>query len=117
MVGTWMADRLGISSPHESHSSLDGRRPLPLWDANFKLTAISNKCHFDSDWLALRILHMLYYELYYYYYRHRAGLTFVRMMGVVRSRDSTQTSRIALLQLLIVHSDRDFIGNTITMNL
>jgi hypothetical protein len=49
--------------------------------------------------------------------RDQTGLTFVRMMGDVRSRDRNQTSRIALLQLLIVHNDRDFIGNTITMNL
>jgi hypothetical protein len=31
--------------------------------------------------------------------------------------DTNHTSTMALLQLLMVHSDRDLIGNTMTMNL
>jgi hypothetical protein len=65
----------------------------------------------------VHLSHFVSCPCFWAFHRHRVGLTFVRMVGVVRSTDNSQTSRIALLQLLIVHRDRDFIGNTITMNL
>jgi hypothetical protein len=50
-------------------------------------------------------------------HRHCAALTFVKITGNVRITDTSHTSSMALLQLLMVQRDRDFIGNTITMNL
>jgi hypothetical protein len=39
------------------------------------------------------------------------------MTGDVRATDTNHTSTIALLQLVMVQTDLDLIGNTITMNL
>lgn len=50
-------------------------------------------------------------------HRQCAALTFVKITGDVRIRDTNQTSTMALLQLLMVQRDRDFMGNTITINL
>jgi hypothetical protein len=50
-------------------------------------------------------------------HRHCAALTFVKITGDVRITDTNHTNTMALLQLLMVQRDRDFIGNTITMNL
>jgi hypothetical protein len=50
-------------------------------------------------------------------HRHCAALTFVKITGDDRSTDTNHTSTMALLQLLMVQRDRDFIGNTMTMNL
>jgi hypothetical protein len=41
----------------------------------------------------------------------------VKITGDVRITDTNHTNTMALLQLLMVQRDRDFIGNTITMNL
>ncbi len=45
------------------------------------------------------------------------GLTFAGITGVERMRAMAQTIRITFRQLLMVQSERDRIGNTITMNL
>jgi hypothetical protein len=50
-------------------------------------------------------------------YRNCAALTFVKITGDVRITDTNHTSATALLQLLMVQRDLDFIGNTITINL
>jgi hypothetical protein len=50
-------------------------------------------------------------------HRNCATLTFVMITGNVRITDTNHTSAMALLQLLMVQRDLDFIGNTITINL
>jgi hypothetical protein len=50
-------------------------------------------------------------------HRNCTALTFVKITGDVRITDNNHTSTMALLQLLMVQTDLDFIGNTITMNL
>ena len=44
-------------------------------------------------------------------------LTLVKRTGAVSKSEMTQTTRTARRQLLIVQTDRERIGNTITMNL
>ena len=44
-------------------------------------------------------------------------LTLVKRTGAVRRSETTQTTMTALRQLLIVHTDRDRMGNTMTINL
>lgn len=43
--------------------------------------------------------------------------TFVKRTGAVKMREIIHTTRTARRQLLMVHTERDRIGNTITMNL
>ena len=52
-----------------------------------------------------------------YYVVIKNALTTTRIFGIAKIVEITHTNRIDLLQLLIVHRDRAFIGKTITINL